>query len=35
MGIGEQISNIGSEVNRAIKYKNRNEEDKKLSLIHI
>lgn len=29
MGIGEQISNIGSEVNRAIKYKNRNEEDKK------
>ena len=29
MGIGEQISNIGSEVNRAIKYKNRNEEDTK------
>ena len=29
MGIGEQISNIGSEVNRAIKYKNRTEEDKK------
>lgn len=28
MGIGEQISNVGSEVNRAIKYKNRNEEDK-------
>lgn len=29
MGIGEQISNVGSEVNRAIKYKNKNEEDKK------
>lgn len=29
MGIGEQISNIGSEVNRAIRYKNKNEEDKK------
>lgn len=29
MGIGEQISNIGSEVNRAIKYKNKNDEGKK------
>ena len=29
MGIGEQISNIGSEVNRAIKYKNKNEDEKK------
>ena len=29
MGIGEQISNVGSEVNRAIRYKNKNEEDKK------
>lgn len=30
MGIGEQISNIGSEVNRAIRYKNKDEEDKKV-----
>lgn len=29
MGIGEQISNIGSEVNRAIRYKNKNDEVKK------
>lgn len=29
MGIGEQISNIGSEVNRAIRYKNRNDDSKK------
>lgn len=29
MGIREQISNVGSEVNRAIRYKNRNDEDKK------
>lgn len=31
MGIGEQISNIGSEVNRAIRYKNRNDEVKKVN----
>ncbi|MBD5496046.1 MAG: hypothetical protein HDR12_17180 [Lachnospiraceae bacterium] len=30
MRIGEQISNIGSEVNRAIRYKNRNDEVKKI-----
>lgn len=30
MGVGEQISNIGSEVNRAIRYKNKKEEDKKV-----
>lgn len=28
MPISEQISNIGSEVNRAIKYKNKNESEK-------
>lgn len=30
MKVGEQISNIGSEVNRAIRYKNKNDEVKKI-----
>lgn len=34
MPIGEQISNIGSEVERAIKYKNKGENKKSLDFVN-
>lgn len=34
MSVGEQISNIGSEVERAIKYKNKGESNKSLAFVN-
>lgn len=34
MTIGEQISNVGSEVNRAIRWKNKGDEQKKINFCN-